>query len=61
MSHILDRPVEHSNMQPSLRAPNSAAFPLAMKQKQNFKKAQEIVCNNSQNKPNSNMTQEQAC
>ena len=36
MSNILDRPVEHSNMKPSLRAPNSAAFPLAMKHKQKF-------------------------
>lgn len=28
-SHILERPVEHSNMYPSLSGPNSAAFPRA--------------------------------
>lgn len=31
--HFLDRPVEVSNMYPSLRGPNSAAFPLAIHNK----------------------------
>lgn len=31
-SHVLERPVEHSNMYPSLRGPNSAAFPPAKSQ-----------------------------
>lgn len=32
-THILARPVDNSNMCPSLRVPYSAAFPLATKQK----------------------------
>lgn len=34
MSYVLDKPVDVSNMKPSLRGPYSAAFPEATKQKE---------------------------
>lgn len=34
MSYVLDKPVDVSNMNPSLRGPYSAAFPEATKQKE---------------------------
>lgn len=33
LAYILDKPVEHSNMKPSFRRPNPAAFPLATQNK----------------------------